>query len=349
MGMLDRHFDEIFGGGAVLQLTGAQARSSREWIQSKIVAVDIENVAKWFYEENDQEYWDWREDFPTQISPWPLAWYEWPQPEFYLMGEKREASFREAGVVKTGVSVCCLRVSDKHRSMPGMHPFLGAAQHLWQKMYGAGARLSSQLVNRASEPVSGAHWLAGYQVFVETARKDLFWLGMVCDYLDADGKPIIEWRQVVNNAQNVLYELSGRRLDDETIERLAQMGDLVTGELLPLAFAISLLHCKNTTVQIQEVPERLQKARQRRGRPPLFRYHVLEIEPMRRILRSEGRSHETGLRRAMHICRGHFKDYRERGLFGKETHKGIYWWDMHVRGSAKDGVVVKDYTVKAPV
>lgn len=349
MGMLDRHFDEIFNGSAVLQLTGAQARRPQGWLRSKIVAVDIENVAKWFYEENDQEYWDWREDFPTQVSPWPLAWYEWSQPEFYLSGAERKPSFREAGIVKVGVSVFCSRVADDHRTMPGIHPFFGAALGFWREFYGIGPQVSPELMERASEPVPGVHWLTGYQVFFETAQRNLFWLGMVCDYLDADGKPIIERRQVLSNAPNVMDELAGGRLDTQTMEYLTGIGDLVTSELLPLAFAISLLHCKNTTVQVQEVPERLQKARQRRGRPPLFRYHMLEIEPMRRILRSEGRSRETGLRRAMHICRGHFKDYREKGLFGKETHKGIYWWDMHVRGSAKEGVVAKDYKVKAPV
>ena len=48
----------------------------------------------------------------------------------------------------------------------------------------------------------------------------------------------------------------------------------------------------------------------------------------------------------LHICRGHFKDYRESGLFGKV--KGIFWWDQYVRGDLENGAVVKDYNVKAP-
>src|SRR5690606_14499352 len=172
--------------------------------------------------------------------------------------------FRKAGIVKVGVSVLCFRVADDHRTMPGIHPFFGAALGFWRKFYGISPQLSPELTERASEPVPGVHWLTGYHVFFETVQRNVFWLGMVCDYLDADGKPIIERRQVFNNAPHMINELAGGRLDAQTMEHLAGIADLVTSELLPLAFAISLLHCKNTTVQVQEVPERLQKARQRR-------------------------------------------------------------------------------------
>lgn len=33
----------------------------------------------------------------------------------------------------------------------------------------------------------------------------------------------------------------------------------------------------------------------------------------------------------------------ERGLFGKV--KGVFWWDMSVRGNADHGVVEKDYHI----
>jgi hypothetical protein len=35
------------------------------------------------------------------------------------------------------------------------------------------------------------------------------------------------------------------------------------------------------------------------------------IEPLRQILRTQGRAHEHGIAKAMHICRGHLRDYRE--------------------------------------
>ena len=47
----------------------------------------------------------------------------------------------------------------------------------------------------------------------------------------------------------------------------------------------------------------------------------------------------------MHICRGHFKDFREgTGLFGKL--KGMYWWNQQLRGAPEFGVCDKDYQIE---
>jgi hypothetical protein len=69
----------------------------------------------------------------------------------------------------------------------------------------------------------------------------------------------------------------------------------------------------------------------------------LNIHPIKKILEIEGQSQKTGLKMALHICRGHFKDFTERGLFGK--YHGLYWWDAHARGNAKEGIALKDYRV----
>lgn len=110
--------------------------------------------------------------------------------------------------------------------------------------------------------------------------------------------------------------------------------------------AISFMHCKNVIQHTVDPPPKLSKRHKERHGRPLFSYRVLEIEPMKQVLRSEGHSEEIGLAKALHICRGHFKDYRERGLFGKN--KGLYWWDQYARGSIEMGVAAKDYAVKAP-
>lgn len=115
--------------------------------------------------------------------------------------------------------------------------------------------------------------------------------------------------------------------------------------MMPTLLAISFLHCKNVVTEREKVPEKLRRARQRRlGRPPV-RYQTLTIEPMRQVLEREGGASRQGLAKALHICRGHFADYREgRGLFGK--HHGVYWVDSHVRGRDRKRAVVKDYAVR---
>ena len=114
--------------------------------------------------------------------------------------------------------------------------------------------------------------------------------------------------------------------------------------LYPALLAISLMHCKNTTVTSVDPPEKLSRKHKKKHSKPLSRYHVLNIEPMKKILRKEGNIEKTGIRQALHICRGHFKDYRDGGgLFGK--YKDIYWWESHVRGDINEGSVTKDYNI----
>jgi hypothetical protein len=115
--------------------------------------------------------------------------------------------------------------------------------------------------------------------------------------------------------------------------------------IIPVWVGLSFLHCKNVTIQSTEPPVKLQKARERRGKLPLFTFKTLEIKPMTKILREEGQSETLGLARALHICRGHFKDYSKGPGLGRNHSKGLYWWDSQVRGNRDIGAVIKDYKV----
>lgn len=109
--------------------------------------------------------------------------------------------------------------------------------------------------------------------------------------------------------------------------------------------AMSLLSCKNVhTVERPCDPKLVKRYEQRHGhkRP---RYYVLDIEPMKQKFRdANGGNDGIALAKALHICRGHFKNFDEKPLFGKL--KGTYWWAPSVRGSAEAGIVDKDYKIK---
>ena len=114
----------------------------------------------------------------------------------------------------------------------------------------------------------------------------------------------------------------------------------------PALLTVCFLHCKNVNTQTHVPPPALaKKVRLRYGRPPIS-YKTLVIDPLKQVLRTEGNGDVVGLRRALHICRGHFKDYRQRGLFGKL--RGVYWWSDHVAGTLESGLVKKDYSVMPP-
>lgn len=115
--------------------------------------------------------------------------------------------------------------------------------------------------------------------------------------------------------------------------------------IAPALLAMSFMHCKNVEVGIRD-PSKISGKRLKRNQPRV-RYHILSIEPMKKILREEGQSEITGIKRALHICRGHFKDFSKgKGLFGR--YRDLYWWDSQVRGSVKHGVTMKDYDIDAP-
>jgi hypothetical protein len=120
-----------------------------------------------------------------------------------------------------------------------------------------------------------------------------------------------------------------------------------TSPLLAPAFnamlALTFLHCKNVTIETVNPDKKLQKARTRKGKLPLVTYKVLNVIPIQHILKREGKSDEVGLKKAMHICRGHFKDFSEKGLFGK--YHGVFWWESQVRGKLEEGQVRKYYKV----
>lgn len=114
--------------------------------------------------------------------------------------------------------------------------------------------------------------------------------------------------------------------------------------LLAIAFA----HCKNVaqldvSAKVNPLDQTLRKMKW-----PRLVYRRLAIDPMREVLRTEGQSAEVGLKRALHICRGHFAVYPN-GLFNRTPGQPQQVFiPQHVRGKAENGMVLKDYAVKAP-
>jgi hypothetical protein len=107
-------------------------------------------------------------------------------------------------------------------------------------------------------------------------------------------------------------------------------------------YCLTLLSCKNIAKKENKPPEKLNKKRIKNGKLPLFSYYTLHIK-------DSGNSNSKnvlGDHNRIHLCRGHFKHYTEDNpLFGKLT--GMYWWQPHVRGQNKDGIIMKDYSLDA--
>jgi len=196
-------------------------------------------------------------------------------------------------------------------------------------------------------------WYCRYFLFVDLGHDDPPMLAAIYSaFIDEDGR-----------AHHSVYSFPGRkeRLEEYArrilfgndpeaegaMERQRRMPDIFNTLCFAAWLAVTFMHCKNVEITEHKPDAPLSKKHQTRHGRPLSRFHTIHIEPVRKILKHEGQIEHTGIEKAMHICRGHFKDYRQRGLFGSESHKGVYFWPDHVRGKLERGLVTSQYDVKA--
>jgi len=162
-------------------------------------------------------------------------------------------------------------------------------------------------------------------------------IGIHVTRLDPKGQVDLEdkWTRWVK-----VFPIEGAPANDDGFYALLEMAPA------PFIFGIMLMHTKNVTRVEHLPPSKLAKRNAERGKPPMLKYHTLDIEPLKEILLKEGRIESEGLQRALHLCRGHFAFYPESGpgLFGKGIH-GQFWIPAHARGTEKQGVVISDYDV----
>lgn len=163
------------------------------------------------------------------------------------------------------------------------------------------------------------------------------WPIRVAAFVDAEGRLIA-------------YETGITEVAGPEVLANKELQDWIDSEVRGLAtivlMATSFVHCKNVTLEEQVPNPKLAKKQLKKRGVPRFSYRVLVIEPMRKVLRDEGgMGGGKSLGTALHICRGHFKNYRDgNGLFGK--YQGLYWWEQTIRGSKKAGLAQKDYEVR---
>lgn len=176
----------------------------------------------------------------------------------------------------------------------------------------------------------------GTLIFRENISGEIFFSGGLTWYCDTSGKLIEKYDFI----SKFLYS-DHQEIQNENITAITLL-------LYVPQLALSFMHCKNVILCTNEPSTKLQKARERRGKLPFFTFKTLEIKPIVKILKEEGESETKGLKHALHICRGHFKDFSQGPGLGRTHAHGLYWWDSQIRGSREVGAVIKDYKVIPP-
>jgi hypothetical protein len=106
------------------------------------------------------------------------------------------------------------------------------------------------------------------------------------------------------------------------------------GEFRFLLSTLGLLNARNV-VQAQKIDNaKVNKHRVQKGKRPLFSHSVIKVRPFIVV----GGKADTGNHRQLrlHMVRGHFKRKKN----------GLFWWSMHARGLASEGVVQHDYELE---
>jgi hypothetical protein len=283
----------------------------------------INNVSEYYYHTRCQ-MWDMHKDFPNLAPPFDTFWMEYDPPDEIL-----ELEDPNADTAKGGKTVL--------RNASGLMGRVG--------MFCAGRKVENKpydkelLVNTFLEYPNGS-LIGGAGISLFGLDKE----GRVVYYSPCWYSSQLNEDPNVNASDFGIQQRHDKDIDDLIEEAWYNSICLAT---IPAYLAISFLHCKNVTTEIKTPKPKKSKLHLRKHGQPLLKYKVLEIEPMKRVLNMEGEMKSQGMVRALHICRGHFKDYREHGL-GRSHVKGLWWWDAHVRGKAEHGAVEKIYSVSVP-
>ena len=335
---------------------------------SRYPIIVADNVCEYYYAQNTKDVWDLQTDFPSLGPPFESVFIEMYRPSCIRTDDKVLSSNmlpKRWGWLFDSIDVC-QETTDKLRE--AMEAGIARERKRLEllvtayrneidiaKIREAGRSGSDEELNPTEKQILDcARRLKvakreGVEGLTKSCREaDLRW--------NVEGGLFVEYEDPVGPFAAVSFSVTrqGVMLSRPTWSALGistatdaretmEMWSMIENLLKPALLTLSFLNCKNVTTKIEKPEPRLNAARIRRGKKPFLKYHVLQIEPLKKILRTEGQAETQGLKRALHICRGHFATYDEKPLFGRV--RGTFWIPSHVRGSREQGTVMKDYHV----
>lgn len=304
----------------------------RNFLQ-ETVCFDIAGVANYFWSHAQRGWDDWRDGYPTIAPVFEDCWMEGRRP---LVNEITNAE-------RLNIESIPYRWGVRFTASNQFSPSIPYARFL-------------EMTSNDTDATETGHSLEGLGNKLALEDNDLIqWVVLVSTWTQPEKNSLVRTGQQVDIAidpqglmlgQPVIYPNDPRYPNSSAWKENDGKAEL---DLLRVSlFALSLLHCKNVA-RVEHAPDAaLQRARQRRNKPPLTKFYTLEIEPMKQVLKKEGGIESNGLKKALHICRGHFATYSpDRPLFGRVA--GKFWIPAHARGSKSAGEAVKDYAIKKPV
>ena len=109
----------------------------------------------------------------------------------------------------------------------------------------------------------------------------------------------------------------------------------ICGEAAFVTCFVMMLNSRNAVDHEREDRVKLNRARERRGKPTLLPYSVTRLHLSKRLRTAQTQGSMTREQARQHIVRGHFKIRRT----------GIFWWTPFLRGDTRHPIERKTYEV----
>jgi len=294
-----------------------------------IVSIKITPLSTYIWDKMPRKDWNPENDFPSITSPWPYCWIEYKVSKrmYHLRGTKAMGCLIHSYPVPEEEREEYVRRDELNFRLNASFP----PQYRQAKIEPE----RQEAINRVLDSGRSCHWLQFFQFVRLSTTGQIEMICYAAHCLDKDGRTIFDLSLGTDGREDSKGNNTGIPYD--------HLGTVMIH--IPFYYALSLLHCKNVEIVDEEIPEKVKAKRDKKKEPQVI-YKTLKIDPMVQKIVHTGTHNEDTVKKRLHICRGHFADYREGGgLFGKQH--GLFWVPMHVRGDRKIGVVIKDYEIQA--
>jgi len=294
------------------------------------IKVNIQNVADFMYTKTDKEFFDRDKDFPNCVPPWQFAWFHWIHPTVCISKEKGMSVIPEYAPRSISHLTMSVRLKDdcycpnviEIEESKIMSDMFGLLRPMFKS-----CKINNDYENNSEW--KKIKWLFQIQTFYEALQEPIC---LSAFFLDENG---MLFRPRTN--KNTIYSPHIYFTDNENFKSI--VGALEDCCLLALSFC----NCKKSQIVEQSISRQVRRNSERHN-IPIVKEYTLEIPQVKTVYEDIEVVPGSGIKKAFHLCRGHFKTYtKEKPLMGK--HQGTFWWDMHLKGSSEYGIIDKDYKI----
>lgn len=292
-------------------------------ILANTTCINIQDVADFYYFGSDKEVF-WHKDFITCVPPWNFTSVDWRMPD-HSYSKDCGLTINKGDRLDINHFIINMRIKDNKKIPFDYMKYVNPTSTMpFENSLG--------LLKENSDGYK-LGWVISIQTNINNLR-----ISNREYFLKKDGKILL-----LDNENNKFFSPAIVMCKEKTQENAESFAQETLELEKVCLLALNFLNCKNVKINENPISRQVKRQHERKGEP-VYKTYTLEIKAMREILKHSINENKTDIKKALHLCRGHFKTYtKENPLLGKFT--GTYWWDMHARGDSTYGKVDKDYKI----